>query len=107
MPQHVRREASGEARLRDRGQIASEVPRRRRRLAPHEAAGNVGELRDVHQPLDRVGLRGEHLLAAEADPLDQAVYEAVGRHLLERAAGRPVDAQEGECPVTPLGRELR
>ena len=76
-------------------------------LAAHVGGGELGELGDVHEPLDRVGLGREDLLAAQPDPLDQPVHEAVGAHLLERARGRAGGAQEGERAVAALGRELR
>ena len=61
--------------LGDRGHVAGEVARRAPRLAAHEGGRQLGQLGDVDEPLDGVGLRGEHLLAAQPDPLDQPVHE--------------------------------
>ena len=49
---------------------------------------------------------GEDLLAPQADPLDQPQHERVGAAVLERAAGRAVELQEGGCALAALGREL-
>ena len=97
-----RRLLLGKPRLRHGGQVAREVPRRRGRFPSYEPARQVGELRDIHEPLDRLRLRCEHLLAAQPDPLDKPVDEPVRRHLLEGAARRPVDPQEVEGPVATL-----
>ena len=72
-----------QARLRDRGQVAGEVARRGLRLAAHVGGGQLGQLGDVAQPLDGVGVGGEHLLAAQPDALDQAQHEGVGAAVLE------------------------
>jgi hypothetical protein len=53
-----------QTRLRHRGEVAGEVARGGVRLATHVGRGQLGELRDVTKPLDRVRVRGEHLLAA-------------------------------------------
>ena len=88
-------------------QVAGEVARGGPRLAAHEGRGQLGHHRDVAQPLDGVGLRGEHLLAADAHPLDQPQHERVRAPVLERRARRPVQAQEVLGAVAALGRQLR
>ena len=94
-------------RLGDRGEVAREVARRGVRLAAHVGRGQLGELRDVAQPLDRVRVGGEHLLAAQADALDQPQHEGVGPPVLERVRGRAVEAQERARAVAALLGELR
>ena len=64
------------------------------------------QLGDVAQPLDRVRVRGEHLLAAQADALDQPQHERVRAAVLEGVRGRAVEAQEGARPVAALLGEL-
>ena len=59
------------------------------------------------QPLDRVGVGGEHLLAPQPDALDQPVHERVGAAVLEGARRRAVEPEERLRPVAALGRELR
>ena len=88
-------------------QVAREIARRALRVAANVRARQVDELRDVGQPLGGVRLRGEELLAANADPLDQPVHERVGLHRLERPRRAPVEAQERERTVASLLRELR
>ena len=66
-----------QARLGDRGDRARELARRRLRRAAHVVGGELAEAREVAQPLDDVGVRGEELLAAQAEPLDQPVDEEV------------------------------
>ena len=46
-----------------------------------QSAGELGEAREVDEPLGRLGARGEQPVAAQADPLDQAADEDVGAHL--------------------------
>ena len=87
--------------------VAHEIAWRGVGLAAHVRAGKLAELRDVHEPLHRVGLRGEHLLAAQPDALDQPVDERVRPHLRERRRRRPVEAEEGLRAITSLGRQLR
>ena len=97
----------GKARLRDRGDVAREVARRGLRLAAHVGGRELAQLRDRHQPLERVRLRREQLLAAQPDALDQPVHERVGTHVLERLRRRAVEAQERLRAVAPFGREVR
>ncbi len=96
-----------QARFRDGGEVTREVARGRLWLAAHVGGGQLRQLGDVPQPLDGVGLGGEHLLAAEADALDQAQDEGVGAAVLEGARGRAIEPQEGAGAVTALLGELR
>ena len=52
--------------LRDGRDVAREVARRRVRRAARVGARELAEAREVHEPLDDVGLRAEDLLAAQA-----------------------------------------
>ena len=88
-------------------QVAREVPRRRAGLTPHEGRGQLRHDRDVAQPLDRVRLGGEDLLAADSHALDQPEDERVRPAVLERGAGGAVQAQEVLGAVAALGRQLR
>ena len=72
------------------------------RLALHVRRRQLGELRDVAEALDRVGVGGEDLLAAEADALDQPEHERVGATVLEGARRGAVEAQEHPRAVAPL-----
>ena len=56
------------------------------------------------QPLDDVGVRGEELLAAQAESLDQPVDEEVGPRGVERRGGLAVELEELEDPLARLGR---
>ncbi len=96
-----------QAGLRDRGQVARELARGRLRLAAHVGGRQLGQLGDVAQPLDGVGMGGEDLLAAQADALDQPQHEGVRPAVLEGVRGRAVEAQERLGAVAPLGRQLR
>ena len=104
---HADRLLLAQSRLGDGRQVPGEVARGRLRLTAHVGARELGELGDVAQALDRVGLGREHLLAAQADALDQAQHEGVGAAVLEGARGGAVQAQEGARPVTALLGELR
>ena len=59
------------------------------------------------QPLDNVGARGEELLAAKREPLDQVVDEEIGARVLETRGRGALDRQEVRDPLARLGRELR
>ncbi len=88
-------------------EVAGELARGGAGLAAHVSRGQLGQHGHVAQPLDGVGLRGEHLLAADADALDQPQDEGVGAAVLERRRSRAVQAQEGLRAVAPLGGQLR
>jgi hypothetical protein len=70
-------------------------------------ARELAEPREVHEPLDDVGLGGEDLLAAQPEQLDEAVDEEVRARAVERLGGRAVEAQEGVDVLARLGRQLR
>ena len=70
-----------------RRRVARELARRGLRRAPHVGGGHLGQARQHHEPLDDVGLRGEQLLAAQPQPVDEPVHEEVGPHRVE--PGRP------------------
>jgi hypothetical protein len=73
----------------------------------HPRGSQVGELGDVHEPLERFGAGVEQVLLAQPDPLDQAVHEQVRAHLVEGAAGAAVQLQEVLDAGTALGRHVR
>ena len=102
-----RRLLLAQAGLRHRRDVAGELPRRGLRRAPHERRGHLPEAREVHEPLDDVRLRGEQLLAAQAEAVDQPVHEQVRTGRVERAEGAALQFQEGEDPLAGLGRDLR
>ena len=57
----------------DGGDRAREFTRRRLRRAPRVRGRELAEPRERPQPLDDVGLRGEQLVAAQPEPVDQPV----------------------------------
>ncbi len=91
----------------DGGQVADEVAHRAARLAPRPVGGQLGEVREVDQPLRGLGARREELVAAQAHALDEPADEDVGAHLLERVRGGAVQPQERLDPVARLRRQLR
>ena len=70
-------------------------------------AGQLAETGEVDEPLDDVGLRGEDLLAAQPEPVDEAVDEEVGPRAVERLRRLAVQAQERVDVLARLGRKLR
>ena len=93
--------------LGDRGDVASELPWSGLGRTPHVGRGHLAELGEVDQTLDDVGLRGEQLLAAQAEALDQAVHEQIGPGRVQGRRGGAVALEELEDPLARLGRDLR
>ena len=96
-----------QAGLGDRRHVAGEVAPGRLRRAPHVGGGQVAEARERDEPLDDVGLRGEELLAAQPEAVDEPVHEEVGARGVQRARGRAVQLEEAEDALARLGRQLR
>jgi hypothetical protein len=96
-----------QAGLRDRRDRARELARRGLRRATDVRGGELAQLGEAHEPLHDVGLCREQLLAAEAEPVDEAVHEQVGARRVERGRGGAVELQEPEDPLARLGRQLR
>ena len=93
--------------LGDRGDRAGELARGRLRRAADVGGGELGELGEVDEPLDDLDRGGEQQLAAQPEPLDQAVDVEVGAGGVERRRGRAVELEERADALARLGRDLR
>src|SRR5215218_5802507 len=76
-------------------------------VAPHVCGRELWQLGDVAQPLDRVGLSREHLLATHPDSLHEPQHEGVGAEALEGTAGGSVELEEALGAVASLRGQLR
>ena len=94
-------------RLGDGGDRAREVAAGGLRRAAHVGRGQLGEAREVLEALDDLGRGREQQLAAEAEPLDQAVHVEVGAGGVDRRGGRAVELEEVADAVARLRRDLR
>ena len=63
--------------------------------------------RQLDEPLDDVGLRGEQLLAAQPEAVDEPVDEEVGPRRVERGGRRRWSLRKREDALARLGRQLR
>ena len=93
--------------LGDRGDRAGELARGRLRRAADVGGGELGELGEVDEPLDDLDRGGEQQLAAQPEPLDQAVDVEVGAGGVERGRGGAVELEERADALARLGRDLR
>ena len=91
----------------DRGDRARELARRRLRRAAHVGRRQLGEARQVAQPLDDLGRGREQQLPPQPEPLDQPVHVEIRPRGVQRARGGPVELQEDHDPLARLGRDLR
>ena len=96
-----------QAGLGHRGDVTGELARRGLWRAAHVGRRQLAELGQVDQALDDIGLRGEQLLAAQSEPLDEPVDEQVGPRGVKRGGGRPVALEKVEDAVARLRRKLR
>ena len=89
------------------GRVAGELARRGLRRAPHVRGGHLGQARQHHEPLDDVGLRGEQLLAAQSQTVDEPVHEEVGPHRVEPGGRGAQELEEAQDALAGLRRDLR
>ncbi len=90
----------------DGGQVAGELARRGLGGAAHVGGGQLGQAGEVDQALHDVGVRGEQLLAAQTEALDEAVDEQVRASRVQRRGGRAVQLEEGQDALARLGGQL-
>ena len=86
---------------------AGELARGGLRRAAHVGGGELGEARQVAQPLDDLGGGREQQLPAQPEPLDQPVHVQVRARGVQRGGRGPVELEEEDDPVARLGRDLR
>ena len=89
------------------GDRAGELARGGLRRAAHVGGGELGELGEVHEPLDDLHRRREQQLAPQPEALDQAVDVEVRARGVERRRGRAVELEERADALARLGRDLR
>ena len=89
-----------------RGDRPRELARRRERLAPYVGRGQLAEPGERPQPLHDVRLRGEQLLAAQPEPVDQPVHVEVGAGRVDRRRAGAIELEEHQDPLARLGRDL-